>query len=108
MTEAEWLAANDARGGLGYVPSPVGARKLRLAYCACLRSEGVWPFVVSKSSRRAVEFGERYADGGVGSKELRAARTSAHGAWARIGPLRAREYAAAELAHNACWLDPML
>jgi hypothetical protein len=93
---------------LGYLPSPVSARKLRLAYCACLRGEGVWPVVVSKSSRRAVEFAERYAEGRVSSEELRTVRTSAHGAWARIGPLKPPQYAAAELAHNACWLDPML
>jgi hypothetical protein len=51
---------------------------------------------------------EQYADGLAGAKELRPVRTAAHSAWARIGPLQHARYAAAELAHDACWLDPML
>ncbi|MCI0705266.1 MAG: hypothetical protein L0241_29760 [Planctomycetia bacterium] len=108
MTEAEWLTTTDVEKVLSNLSGPLSARKLRLAYCACLRSDAVWPFVVSKSSRRAVEISEQFAEEQIGARELRTARTSAHSAWARIGPLKPPQYAAAELAHNACWLDAML
>src|SRR5262249_38194493 len=108
VTEEQWLRCTDPARLLGGLPGPVGARKLRLVFCACLRSAAVWPLLVSKSSRRAVAASERYADGLAGPEEVRPVRTAAHSAWARIGPLQQAQYAAAELAHDACWLDPML
>jgi hypothetical protein len=108
MSEEQWLHCTDSVLLLGGLPGPVGARQLRLIFCACLRSSAVWPFLASGSSRRAVAESERYADGLVRSKRLRTVRTSAHSAWSRISPHNRAAYASAELAHAACWLDPML
>jgi hypothetical protein len=108
MTEAEWLASEEPDALLGELSGRVGARQLRLAMCAFLRNDAISPLLVSKSSRRAVDVSEAYADGRVGSTALRTVRTSAHSAWAAIGPLKPSQYAAAELAHDACWLDRML
>ena len=58
MTEAEWRAA-DATELLAHPPARPSARKVRLAYCACLRAPAVWPQLVSSSSRRAVAVSER-------------------------------------------------
>ena len=104
MTEAEWLACDDP--GLMLGARSWSARKLRLAFCACLRDPAVWPLLVSKSSRRAVELSEQFADGLVSAATLQTVRTSAHSAWARAGP--ASENAAAELAHHVCRLDPTM
>jgi hypothetical protein len=108
MTEAEWLSSADPAGVLGELAGRVSARQLRLAYCACLRSDPIARLLVSKGSRRAGEVSEQYADGRTSAAALRSARVGAHSAWARIGPLKPEQYAAAELAHNACWLDPTM
>jgi hypothetical protein len=108
MTEAEWLACDKPDTMLMYLRGQVGARKLRLFFCATLRRPAVWPLLTSKSSRRAVEECERYADGLAGVRDLIRVRTSAHSAWGRVGPMKAAQYAVAELAHDCCWLDAYL
>ncbi len=106
MTEAEWLASTSPVRLMDTRARP--ARKVRLAFCACLRDPAVWPLLVSKSSRRAVDLAERFADHLTHAKALRTVRASAHSAWARIGPMQRREYVAAELAYHVCRLDRML
>jgi hypothetical protein len=108
MTESEGLASLSIEFLVAHLPENVVARKFRLALCACLRSPGVWPLLVSKSSRRALEVCEQFADGEVGPKDRRAALTRAHGAWGRIGPLTPLQYAAAELASTTCWANRTL
>jgi len=78
MTEAEWMASDNAAGMLawsGCGPRP-SDRKLRLFACACCRS--VWHLLADEQSRKAVEVAERFADGGVVAEELRAAFDAAH------------------------------
>ena len=54
MTEAEWLACENAANLLAHLSGRISARKLRLAICACLRGPAVWPLLVSSCSRSAV------------------------------------------------------
>jgi hypothetical protein len=100
MTEAEWLACTDldrmleylsgrpptVRGWLTWLgfrqeeqaepePPKVSARKLRLYACASCRQIG--GLLIDERSRRAVEVGERHADGLATDEELRAAQSAA-------------------------------
>jgi hypothetical protein len=73
MTEAEWLASGDpaqlteAAVERGWVSD----RKLRLWACACCRR--IWPLLVNECSQKAVEVGERFADGEATEAERAAA-----------------------------------
>lgn len=93
MTEAEWLASDDAQAMLAwlrerhtyhshrsYPPGhgKVSDRKLRLFACACCRQ--VWPLLTDERSRRAVEVAERYADGLATREERESAIDEAWGA----------------------------
>jgi hypothetical protein len=57
------MACEDPTPMLAAVGGGVGQRKLRLFCCACCR--GVWDYL-GRTRRRAVEIGERYADGRAG------------------------------------------
>jgi hypothetical protein len=69
MTEAEWLASDDATAMIRYVRGLVSDRKLRLWACACVRR--VWPLIPHELGRRAVLAVERYVDGRAKEQELR-------------------------------------
>jgi hypothetical protein len=56
---------------LHFVRRTADDRRLRLLICACCRL--VWPHLRDARSRRAVEAGERYADGLLGTEALEAA-----------------------------------
>lgn len=84
MTEREWLACKDLAKMLDFLKgehrataSKAGRRKLRLFVCACCRQ--TWP-LLGDASRAALETAEKYADGRVGSDELKRAETAARAA----------------------------
>jgi hypothetical protein len=81
MTEAEWLACAEPRRMLDYLLNEPGCRrrewaglrfagdrKLRLFAVACCRQ--VWPQLTDPRGRKAVEVGERFADGLATATEL--------------------------------------
>ena len=64
MTESKWLMCQQPRTLVDYLRStrPLRSeRKLRLFACACCRR--FWHDLVDERSRRAVEVGERFAEG---------------------------------------------
>ncbi len=63
MTEVEWLASADPGPMLEFLRGKVSERKMRLFCCACCRR--AWGRL-GRGGRRAVEIGERYADGQAG------------------------------------------
>src|SRR5207248_10447105 len=71
MTEAEWLACADPRAMLKFLGA-VSERKQRLLACACVRR--VWHMLPNARSRKAVEIGERLADGLITAEKLKAVR----------------------------------
>jgi hypothetical protein len=68
MTEAEWLACEDAREMIQCVLHSESARKLRLFAIACCRCSR--QLMRDKKHRCAVEIAERSADGQATEKEL--------------------------------------
>jgi hypothetical protein len=77
MTEAGWLAGDDARAMLGHLlHGAASRRKLRLLACAvCRGADGM----ASERGRRAVELAERFADRAVFKRAMSAARAAARG-----------------------------
>lgn len=108
MTEAEWVACDNPAALLAQVSLADNARRLRLLICAYLRSQDVWPLLVSKCSRRAAEVSEAYADGQTDEKALALASKSAYGAWQRSSATDGACYYAAGLAYSACHQDKYL
>jgi hypothetical protein len=69
MTEAEWLASEDARAMLTFLrDKQVSGRKYRLYACAAVRQ--IWHQFDDERSRSAVEVAERLADGEVTRRQL--------------------------------------
>jgi hypothetical protein len=73
MTEQEWLSCTDPDLMLNFLRGKVSDRKLRLLTVSSGRR--VWG-LLNEPSRRAIEIGERYADGSAGKKELTNARSA--------------------------------
>jgi hypothetical protein len=99
VTEAEWLACDDAETGLHFVRSRASWRKLRLFMVGCCRR--VWPAITEESHRRAVEVAERFADGRAAEAE----REAAFQALSRSAPLwlgSGQSLARAPLACRLC------
>jgi hypothetical protein len=61
MTEQEWLTATDPEPMLQWLDGKASDRKLRLFACECCRR--IWPRLVGRGLRKAVETSERFADG---------------------------------------------
>jgi hypothetical protein len=80
MTESDWLGSADPRPMLDFLFLRKGAtdRQLRLFAVACCRR--VWRLLADERSRRAVEAAERFADGALSAKALRAAASAAQAA----------------------------
>lgn len=101
MTEAEWLACTEPLPMVEYLRGRASERKLRLFAVACCRS--TWN-LLRKSSKKAVEAAERYADGLATDDDMRTVHASAwaarNAAWktylaARNTPPEVRELASA-------------
>ena len=75
MTEAEWLACTDPQDMLRHLRRRASDRKLRLFTVACCRR--IWYLLPDERSIRAVEIGERYAEGKVSEGERRAVAEAA-------------------------------
>jgi hypothetical protein len=71
MTEAEWLACDDPRPMLAFIPGGAGERKLRLFACACCRRIG--HLLSGPDFLRAIDVAELYADKQVSAEECRRA-----------------------------------
>ena len=71
MTEAEWVACDDARDLVHRGIPGATARKLRLFAVACCRCSR--QLLLNKDHRRDVDLAERFADGQATEKELSAA-----------------------------------
>ena len=61
MTEVEWLACNDPKPMLEFLPGKVSDRKLRLFAVGCCRK--IWHLLESEEDRRTVEIWEEFAEG---------------------------------------------
>ena len=75
MNEDEWLACRDPAAMLGYLLHNASERKWRLFACAFARQ--LWPQLIDKHSKRAVEVAERFADGLVSKQDREKAWTEA-------------------------------
>jgi hypothetical protein len=76
MTKREWSRCSDPLAMLRDVRGQASARKLRLFAVACCRR--VWGLLPSDNGRFAVLAAERFADGQVDGKTLKAAYETAH------------------------------
>ena len=94
MNEQEWLGCADPSLVLEHLwnNGKLSERKARLFAVACAR--GVWPWMLDERSRQAVEVCERYADGLVGQKSLKAVRREAFAASKSSTPLSCEGFAA--------------
>jgi hypothetical protein len=90
MNQKQWATCSDPGKMLKSLRGKASERKLRLFACACVRRG--WA-LLTPASRAALEINERYADGGVGRRELTAARRAATVEGDRM-------YAAAEATTN--------
>ncbi|HYV39289.1 MAG TPA: hypothetical protein VE988_26610 [Gemmataceae bacterium] len=79
MTEQEWLACTDAQLMFKFLSDKASERKARLTECALLRR--FWHLLTDQRSRRAVEVGERLADGPIGFEELQSVSADAEAAF---------------------------
>jgi hypothetical protein len=108
MTEGQWRICDGIDSMLRFVDGKVGDRKLRLFAAGCCRL--VFETIRLEACRRAVEVGERFADGTGTPHDLDRARSAAFSAierWAGHDPQRwdfpkgahlARHFLAAETA----------
>lgn len=69
MTEAEWLACDDACGMFAFLRPRASARKRRLHLCGGCRQ--IWDLLYDDGSRAAVEVAERFADGQATDQDLK-------------------------------------
>ncbi len=104
MTEAEWLACADPVAIAAAVWQTASDRHVRLIACGCCRR--VWDWLVDARSRRAVEVGERFADGAATDEELGRAAWSAEAAAFAIDAKWER-YRREQKGIRAGWLSPL-
>jgi hypothetical protein len=75
MTEREWLDGADIDPMLRHLIGRAGRRKTCLFACACCRT--VWGRLADTRSRQGVETAELFADGLVGTEEMKQAERAA-------------------------------
>jgi hypothetical protein len=75
MNETEWLNASDPEAMLAFLGGDVSQRKLRLFACACCRR--IWDLLADERSRNAVDVAQRFADGQLSGRQLRAGERAA-------------------------------
>src|SRR4051812_19755136 len=75
MTEIRWLQDASLGDRLGFLLGKASDRQLRLLLCACCRR--IWPSM-SVVCCQTVETAERFSDGLVGRRELKAAHRRAY------------------------------
>jgi hypothetical protein len=75
MTEAEWMACDDAQPMLDFLEGKASQRKLRLFASACCRQ--VWRWVTDEDLQAAVEVAERFADSAATARQLKTAERKA-------------------------------
>lgn len=68
MTEEEWLRCDRLSSLAPYLPESQSDRKLRLFACACCYQ--IWPMLVDKRSRLAVEVAQLFAEGKISRGKL--------------------------------------
>src|SRR5262245_32978361 len=85
MTEDEWLACADPIPMMHHAQASgrVSVRKLRLLAAACSRR--VWHLLVNEYSRRAIDVGERFADGLASDHERHEIYEVADDVWHLLG-----------------------
>jgi hypothetical protein len=91
MTEAEWLASDNASAMIearyplfGPLPATTSERKLRLFTTACCRR--IWHLLPDDLSREAVEVAERFADGAATEPErAEAGRLASEAYYSKFG-----------------------
>jgi hypothetical protein len=96
MTEAKWLASDDAPVMLDYVLGRVSQRKLRLFAVACARK--LWCLLPDQRCRALVDAAEQFADGQTSADAFEAARQAVWQILAPHGPRVATAYAAEAVA----------
>jgi hypothetical protein len=89
MTEASWLACEDAYPMIDLIQGQSSERKLRLFGAACCRR--LWHLLTDRRSMEMIAVAERRADGHASEEEFLAARTAA--AEVDNGKLDATHYA---------------
>ena len=82
MTDQEWLQCTDPTSMLEFLHGKISDRKLRLLATGCCRR--VWHLLTDERSRKAVEIGEKYADGEANSQERERAYQLAYEAFLPI------------------------
>jgi hypothetical protein len=75
MNEIEWRNAADPAGMLAFRDGQMSERKLRLFACACCRR--IWDLLTDERSRHAVNVAQKFADGLLPARKLRAAERAA-------------------------------
>src|SRR4051812_40142706 len=89
MTEEEWITSTDPEAMRIFLAKRAivrrrrGARRLRLAGCACCRR--VWGLMSDERSRRAVEASEQFADQVLPESELKRIAEGARKAFKKTG-----------------------
>jgi hypothetical protein len=85
MTEVEWLAHNGDPSDLLFFPAHrQNERKLRLFACGCVYR--MWDRLRDERCRRAVQVGERLADGQADRQEQCIVLTDVQAAWQEASP----------------------
>src|SRR5579872_5093462 len=105
MTEAEWLSCKDPQEMVEFLEQRASVRSMRLFACGYCRR--LWHLLGDERSRRAVEFGERFADEQATAVELTIAqRAASQAALEVLGPTASLDRAAANAAAAAAFSLP--
>jgi len=95
VDEALWLGCTDPEQMLAFLEGKLSTRKQRFFACACVRS--AWRLLRDSRSHKAIEIGERYADGLVDENERHAV---CEAAWGPYGTERGLFLQAVRAAHT--------